>query len=91
MRLAIFVLGILVLAVATPASAQNYPWCATYGGSGSSNCGFSTQAQCQAAVSGTGGFCNQNNLYQTTTAAPRVAAHPAQPAPHKALVAPQPE
>lgn len=49
----------------TAASAQNYPWCAQYGGrmGGSQNCGFSTFAQCQAALSGNGGFCNRNERY----------------------------
>ena len=47
------------------ANAQNYPWCAQYGGKmgGSQNCGFSTFAQCQAALSGNGGFCNRNTQY----------------------------
>ena len=35
-------------------------WCAHYGGKGGTNCGFQSFAQCQAAVSGTGGFCSQN-------------------------------
>jgi hypothetical protein len=40
----------------TPASAS---WCAQYTGAlgGSENCGFSTFQQCQASVSGVGGFC----------------------------------
>ncbi len=50
---------------ATAAQAQNYPWCADYGGEmgGSSNCGFSTFEQCMAALSGMGGFCNRNTQY----------------------------
>ena len=44
----------MLLAVA-PARAQatnEYPWCAHYGalGMGATNCGFSTQAQCRAAL-----------------------------------------
>src|SRR5262245_102803 len=39
----------------TPASAS---WCAQYTGlGGSENCGFSSFQQCQASVSGIGGFC----------------------------------
>jgi hypothetical protein len=39
----------------TPASAS---WCAQYsGGMGGESCGFSTFEQCQATVSGIGGFC----------------------------------
>ena len=42
-----------------PAQADG-TWCAHYGGKGGTNCGFYSFAQCQAAVSGTGGFCSQN-------------------------------
>jgi hypothetical protein len=47
------------------AHAQNYPWCAYYGGGmgGARNCGFSTYEQCRAALSGNGGFCTRNNQY----------------------------
>jgi len=44
--------------------AQNYPWCAQYGGSfGGSNCGFTTVGQCRATVSGTGGYCYRNPMF----------------------------
>jgi Protein of unknown function (DUF3551) len=50
---------------ATAAQAQNYPWCAVYGGNegAGENCGFSTFAQCMATLSGMGGFCNRNTQY----------------------------
>jgi Protein of unknown function (DUF3551) len=56
----------------TAANAQNYPWCAQYSGSmgGSQNCGFVSFAQCQADVSGIGGFCVQNDTYQ-----PQLSSH----------------
>jgi hypothetical protein len=39
-------------------------WCATYGaGFGSESCYFMTIEQCRASVSGLGGFCRPNNLY----------------------------
>jgi len=67
MRSLLFMLGILaaVTGVGSPAAAQNYPWCALYsaGGGGGENCGFSTREQCDATVSGIGGFCQLNNLY----------------------------
>jgi len=49
----------------TGAHAQNYPWCAVYSGNmgGARNCGFSTYAQCMAAVSGNGGYCARNNQF----------------------------
>jgi hypothetical protein len=67
MKILLFVTGILIAstAIGTGAHAQSYPWCARYGnGFGASNCGFSTFQQCQADVSGIGGFCAPNTLYQ---------------------------
>jgi hypothetical protein len=44
--------------------ADPYQWCANYGpDEGSTNCYFITLQQCQAAVSGVGGFCARNNFY----------------------------
>jgi hypothetical protein len=67
MRLLLFTLGICVgvTCFEKPAEAQNYPWCLIYGTDfGGKNCGFTTFQQCQATVSGIGGFCMQNNTYQ---------------------------
>src|SRR5262249_17263498 len=48
-------------ASSVPAQADSYRWCANYGrGNGGRNCGFNTFAQCQAALSGNGGFCERN-------------------------------
>jgi hypothetical protein len=61
----------------TPAAAQNYPWCAYYGGrdAGASNCGFSTYEQCMATLSGMGGFCNRNTQYVPATGPHGPPAH----------------
>ncbi|MGB7037446.1 MAG: DUF3551 domain-containing protein [Xanthobacteraceae bacterium] len=68
MKLLIIALGIAATAaLAAPAQAQNYPWCAQYSGNGmdgAMNCGFSTYRQCMADVSGIGGFCMRNNTYR---------------------------
>jgi hypothetical protein len=50
----------------TSTKAQNYPWCAYYGGKegGGTNCGFTTFQQCLDTVSGIGGFCNRNTQYE---------------------------
>jgi uncharacterized protein DUF3551 len=50
---------------AQPAHADPYRWCAEYGGGrgGGTNCYFMTIQQCQAAVSGNGGFCRPNGFY----------------------------
>jgi hypothetical protein len=64
----IFALGIFfaMFVIGTPAQAQNYPWCAEYPDDmGGTNCGFTTFQQCQATVSGIGGFCIQNPQYQS--------------------------
>jgi uncharacterized protein DUF3551 len=47
------------------AKADPYRWCAEYGGGrgGGTNCYFMTIQQCQAAVSGNGGFCRPNGFY----------------------------
>jgi Protein of unknown function (DUF3551) len=67
MRRVIPILAFCVLALAgstEPASAEiTYPWCAQYGGGGR-NCGFWTYAQCMAALSGNGGFCEANAMYR---------------------------
>jgi Protein of unknown function (DUF3551) len=80
MRFLLVTLGIFVGAVGlhTPAAAESYPWCADYGGAmaGSSNCGFTTQEQCMAAISGNGGFCDRNTQYQPAAPVVRPAQRP---------------
>jgi Protein of unknown function (DUF3551) len=87
MRPLILLSGILAVAVtfAAPALAQNYPWCAQYGGraGGATNCGFSTFEQCMATVSGIGGFCDRNTLYVPPHARPRVHRHKKHPPRHE--------
>jgi hypothetical protein len=65
MRVSIAVLFTLIVAsTIEPSRADPYRWCAQYGGkSGATNCYFLTLEQCQAALSGNGGFCNPNNFY----------------------------
>ncbi len=46
--------------LAMPANADPYKWCAVYRGSSSESCYFMTIEQCQASVSGRGGFCRPN-------------------------------
>ena len=57
----------LLLALTIGTSPVNayvyYPWCALYGGGdspGTPVCGFNSDQQCMAAVSGTQGFCQKN-------------------------------
>jgi Protein of unknown function (DUF3551) len=66
MRLLLFLLVICadIVWMETRAGAQNYPWCAQYGSMGGVNCGFATLQQCQATVTGMGGFCEVNTQYQ---------------------------
>jgi hypothetical protein len=65
LRLAIAVLATLVAgSLIDSAEADPYRWCAQYSGrTGGTNCYFMTIGQCQAAVSGVGGFCRPNPFY----------------------------
>ena len=67
MRLVLFTLSIIVATTVlnTPTKAQNYPWCAIYGGGrgGGQNCGFTTFQQCQVTVGWGSGFCQPNTQY----------------------------
>jgi hypothetical protein len=42
---------------------------------GAQNCGFVSFAQCMATVSGIGGFCVQNTMYQPSQRARRKRSH----------------
>ena len=58
--------AVAMAALAWPAAAIEYPWCAQYSGGedgGGRNCGFSTIEQCMATVSGIGGGCERNLFY----------------------------
>ncbi len=67
MKVILLMLGVIALTSVGGgrAEAQNYPWCAYYGGQmgGSSNCGFVSFQQCMATLSGMGGFCDRNTQY----------------------------
>jgi hypothetical protein len=73
---ALGVAGIAMLALADrmpPAEAAIiYPWCAHYGGrsGGGVSCGSSTFAQCMATVSGMGGGCEMNPIYEPPPSLP---------------------
>lgn len=47
------------LAAAAPAAAKGPGWCLTYR-NGTTNCGFYTNGQCQAAAAGNAGYCSRN-------------------------------
>jgi hypothetical protein len=107
MRFLLPALGILACAasIATRAEAQNYPWCAQYGGLGGTNCGFTTLEQCQETSRGMGGSCMPNTSYTGPAAPTRAPAGTAatvhrqkansedkpKDKPHEKLVAPQPQ
>jgi hypothetical protein len=68
MRLLVGTLAALLVVLAidgaqNSASADPYRWCAMYRAKGATNCYFVTLDQCQAAISGMGGFCQPNNFY----------------------------
>jgi hypothetical protein len=78
MRIVLIGLGALAATLVMdvrPSSAQApdpYPWCAYYSGrgGGGSNCYFSTLRQCQASVSGVGGYCSPNPWHARSYAEP---------------------
>ena len=67
MRSAVLLFGaLLTVVMGGSAQADPYRWCAEYGGfrgGGGTNCYFVTFGQCQAAISGVGGFCRPNPFY----------------------------
>jgi hypothetical protein len=64
--------------LAAPAMAQtNYPWCSNFAdGFGGTNCGFVSYEQCMNTVRGSGGFCNQNDMYHPQSAGAAAAHKP---------------
>jgi hypothetical protein len=48
------------LSLSTIGARADGTWCAQYGSPGATNCGFYSFEQCQAALSGNGGFCMRN-------------------------------
>lgn len=57
--------GTLTVLANNAVQAREYPWCAYYNMyGGAENCGFSTRAQCRAAIAGVGGICQTNPRYQ---------------------------
>ena len=66
MKTLLFVLAVLAATagLGNRSQAQNYPWCAYYGGTElGENCGFSTWDQCMATIRGMGGGCERNTQY----------------------------
>jgi uncharacterized protein DUF3551 len=58
----------LMLSAPAAKAEITYPWCAQYGEDGGGrNCGFATIEQCRAALSGNGGYCEQNAMYRPET------------------------
>ncbi len=62
----ILVMSIMLatLSAFTAGARAEGSWCAMYG-TGGTNCGFYSFEQCQATVSGVGGFCGNNPFYGT--------------------------
>ncbi len=75
MRVALALLVTIIAGSAIEtAHADQYKWCAFYNagrGGGATNCYFVTFAQCQAAVSGVGGFCMQSPYANVPATPPR--------------------
>lgn len=80
MRLIIVGAFAAIVCIEKPAQAQDYPWCAYYNlgqdGGGATNCGFVTFQQCLATVSGIGGSCGANLMYQPLPGPHTFTRHP---------------
>jgi hypothetical protein len=50
---------ILATLALSSVGANAATWCAHYASQGGTNCGFHSFEQCQAAISGNGGFCSR--------------------------------
>jgi len=59
-NIAIPTLALLTLAGASAKAQYNLPWCAVYYNTTAHSCAFATWAQCQAELSGIGGYCYNN-------------------------------
>ncbi|MFZ0421563.1 MAG: DUF3551 domain-containing protein [Xanthobacteraceae bacterium] len=84
LSLVVIVFGAGLSGMPMRAEAQNYPWCAQYGGKmgGAMNCGFVSFDQCMQTVRGMGGFCMANNTYQPSGPAHH-SRRPKRHAPHR--------
>jgi hypothetical protein len=61
--IALVSITLATLSTSTIGARAEGSWCANYGGTGGTNCGFYSSQQCMAAISGNGGFCFQNGFY----------------------------
>ena len=70
--LAASILLVAMIFVASPAHAQNLPWCAIMDNDGTTQCNFFTQQQCLQTLSGIGGECSyQSGWKRAATSAHR--------------------
>jgi hypothetical protein len=60
MRAISLITTILVMLFLSSIAAEAATWCAHYGSGNGTNCGFHSYEQCQAAISGNGGYCSQS-------------------------------
>src|SRR6266567_2751508 len=70
-------------------SGAQAAWCAQYH-SGGTNCGFSTMAQCQEAVSGVGGHCGPDGSGGSAERSRREAKPQREPKQKPVATAPRP-
>ena len=65
-KIAVISITLAALSLSGFAARADGSWCAYYGsGSGGTNCGFYSWEQCQAAISGNGGYCARNQWYSS--------------------------
>lgn len=82
LAIAVAAVGLAVLVRPAAAAERDRPWCAELGGGddfGAENCGFHTLEQCQAYVSGVGGYCRENPFYRGPEPEPAPARRDGRP------------
>ena len=71
MRTPLLTMALLFAAIASPATAAEYPWCVSYSMNGdATNCGFVSWEQCRMTAFGAAGYCFQNPFYVASQSGP---------------------
>jgi Protein of unknown function (DUF3551) len=65
MRMIVLAAAVVALSLTGTDARADGPWCARYTNGGGNNCGFYSYEQCQATVTGIGGYCAHNLNYPT--------------------------
>ena len=71
LALGAIVLGAGLISACSNPARYRAPWCTNVGDGGVNECSYTSFEQCQATVSGVGGFCTLNRSYSGDGTRPR--------------------